>query len=74
VRRTRLENLQRLTYGLLRGKSSCLSRIARFFPFQAMLSQGKGSWLWLALQLVEQAKPPELIRALRQAAHAGVLL
>ena len=30
VRRTRLENLQLLTYGLLR--VCCLSRIARFFP------------------------------------------
>jgi hypothetical protein len=32
VRRTRLENLQLLTYGLLRGRSCCLSRIARFLP------------------------------------------
>jgi len=40
----------------------------------AVLGRGKGSWLWLALQLVEQAKPPELIRALRQAANAGGLL
>jgi len=41
---------------------------------RAVLGRGKGSWLWLALQLVEQAKPPELIRTLRQAAHAGGLL
>jgi len=32
VRRTRLENLQLLTYGLLRGHSCCLSRIARSSP------------------------------------------
>ncbi len=32
LRKTRLENLRLLTYGLLRGHSCCLSRIARFFP------------------------------------------
>ncbi len=32
LRKTRLENLQLLAYGLLRGRSCCLSRIARFFP------------------------------------------
>jgi hypothetical protein len=41
---------------------------------RAVLERGKGSWLWLALQLVEQAKPPELLRALKHAAHAGGLL
>jgi hypothetical protein len=41
---------------------------------RAVLGRGKGSWLWLALQLVEQAKPPELLRALKQAALAGGLL
>lgn len=41
---------------------------------RAVLGRGKGSWLWLALQLLEQAKPPELIRALKQAANAGGLL
>jgi len=40
---------------------------------RAVLGRGKGSWLWLALQLLEQAKPPQLIRALNQAAHAGGL-
>jgi hypothetical protein len=38
---------------------------------RAVLGREKGSWLWLALQ--EQAKPPELIRALKQAANAGGL-
>jgi hypothetical protein len=38
------------------------------------VGQGKGSWLWLALQLLEQAKPPELLRALKHAALAGGLL
>jgi hypothetical protein len=41
---------------------------------RAVLGRGKGSWLWLALQLVEQAKPPELLRALKHAALAGGLL
>jgi len=31
-RRTRLENLYLLAYGLLQGRSSCLSRIVRFWP------------------------------------------
>ncbi|MGQ9601056.1 MAG: transposase, partial [Anaerolineae bacterium] len=35
---------------------------------RAVLGRGKGSWLWLALQLLEQARPPELGRALRLAA------
>jgi hypothetical protein len=38
------------------------------------LGRGKGSWFWLALQLVEQAKPPELLRALKHAALAEWLL
>jgi len=38
---------------------------------QKGLGRGKGSWFWLALQLLEQAKPPELLRALKHAAHAG---
>lgn len=40
---------------------------------RAVLGRGKGSWLWLALQLLEQAKPPELGRALRLAAKLGGL-
>lgn len=31
LRKTRLENLLLLAYGLLRGQSYCLSRIVRFF-------------------------------------------
>jgi|YNPNPStandDraft_1061719.scaffolds.fasta_scaffold64147_1 hypothetical protein len=40
---------------------------------RAVLGRGKGSWLWLALQLLEQAKPPELGQALRLAANLGGL-
>jgi len=35
---------------------------------RVVLGRGKGSFLWLALQLLEQAKPPELRRALGLAA------
>jgi hypothetical protein len=42
------------------------------FP-RAVLGRGKGSWLWLALQSLEQAKPPELGRALQLAANLGRL-
>jgi hypothetical protein len=40
---------------------------------RAVLGRGKGSWLWLALQLLEQKGPPELAHALRVAAHLGGL-
>jgi hypothetical protein len=40
---------------------------------RVVLGRGKGSWLWLALQLLEQAKPPELGRALQLAANLGGL-
>lgn len=40
---------------------------------RAVLGRGKGSWLWLALQLLEQAKPPELGRALQLATNLGGL-
>ncbi len=40
---------------------------------RAVLGRGKGSFIWLALQLWEQAKPPELGRALRLAAKLGGL-
>lgn len=36
-----------------------------------VLGRGKGSFLWLALQLWEQAGPQELIRALNRAAKLG---
>jgi hypothetical protein len=32
LRKTRLENLNLLAYGVLRGQSLCMSRIVRFFP------------------------------------------
>ncbi len=40
---------------------------------RAVVARGKGSWLWLALQLLEQWKPPELGQALKVAAHLGGL-
>jgi len=39
-----------------------------------VLGRGKGSWLWLALQLVEQAEETQLLRALNRAAQLGGLL
>lgn len=40
---------------------------------RAVLGRGKGSWLWLALQFLEQVKPPELQQALALAAQLGDL-
>ncbi len=66
VRRTRLENLQLLTYGLLRGRSCCLSRIARFCPVPTAHTH-RLRRLWRFLRnpdfLPEQLYP-QLIRAL----------
>jgi hypothetical protein len=40
---------------------------------RAVLGRGKGSYIWLGLQLLEQAKPSEMRRALRVAANIGGL-
>jgi hypothetical protein len=66
VRRTRLENLHLLAYGLLQGRSCCLSRIARFFPLPTEHTH-RLRRLWRFLRnpgFVPEQLYPQLIRAL----------
>jgi hypothetical protein len=71
---SRVERMARLLVGLVLA-TLVLALLGLFgLPAgfrRAVLGRGKGSWLWLALQLVEQAQPPELERALQLAANSG---
>jgi hypothetical protein len=66
VRRTRLENLHLLTYGLLQGRSCCLSRIARFFPLPTEHTHRlRRLWRFLTNpHFIPEQVYPQLIRAL----------
>jgi hypothetical protein len=66
VRRTRLENLHLLAYGLLQGRSCCLSRIARFFPLPTEHTHRlRRLWRFLTNpHFIPEQVYPQLIRAL----------
>jgi len=69
-----LERLGRLVTGLATLVLALLGLLGLPEGFrQAVVRRGRGSWLWLTLQLLEQVKPPELGKALRLAANLGGL-
>jgi hypothetical protein len=73
---SRVERMARLMAGLVLA-TLVLALLGLFGLPQgfrrAVLFRRKGSWLWLALQLLEQEKPPALTKALQLAAQLGGL-